>query len=722
MNQSGTGVAGTGTKPPYRPASTTAGGRSGKKNSGPNRKKNVWPKINRVPAFTGRQTEGIMKGKVITYAATDSLSNQYRIFKEYLCTYHSTKGNTELSTDISTLRQSIKSDFVSAMPDPNLYSTVVPDPLGGHRIQIDDPIMEIQLKAEWNRDSKIECTAWAKFERESKGTYGMVIGQLDDPVLTTLRRNVDFRTWESNCDLIALLIALRAICFKGKSTSVTFECYDNLRVMRDALTHTQGRLDSYAEYGKSVDALYEAVAHGNGKFAFGLQYYQHIFDKDGSLADTFAQYSLLGADDTASVDHDVKELVVSLLILQGSNHDRLQKHLKEIYATGAPDSYPETQDAMVALLTSFARNNGPDRGRVNQAFVAYHDTGPIDEQQDMDLEPSSGQDIQSPIPCAEGGSGDSFGQEARYNDEPAGVPAIRAQVMATAIEAHEQEIEDDYFHRPSAEQDVSSVFRDDEQTATICAHKFTGYASAGTSDGDENEFIMLDSVDHLDRQLNSDFMVTVYHSAFEVCSNSSGTPGPPSIGKVVEFFDAIKHKLKLIGINNTSLLQENIEKGLVNYKLRESHLIPLRTDTTTIMLQQAILTKSRSVVLNDERYNSMLLAIGEDEAPEDFGTQSIRSIAMRLAVKQGKSCPNKWTNKCVRKLDKIGVKFSTGLFCLIHEKRLNPLLERNNLSRFHQITIDGFNAIFEVDGTRDYVASVNDDGSGKSSDFQKGGI
>jgi hypothetical protein len=320
INQAGTGVAGTGSKPPYRPPPTTAGGKFGKKNSGLNKKKKfVSNGINRAPPFTGRQTEGIMKGKVITYAATDSLSNQYRIFKEYLCTYHSTKGNTELSTDISTLHQSIKSDFVSAMPDPNLYSTVVPDPQGGHRIQIDDPIMEIQLKAEWNRDSKIECAAWAKYERASKGTYGMVIGQLDDPVLTTLRRNVDFRTWESNCDLIALLIALRAICFRGKSTLVTFECYDNLRVMRDALNHTQGRLDSYSEYGKSVNALYEAVAHCNGKFAFGLCYYQHIFDKDGSLADTFAEYLHLGVDDTASVDHDVKDFIVSLLILRGAN-------------------------------------------------------------------------------------------------------------------------------------------------------------------------------------------------------------------------------------------------------------------------------------------------------------------------------------------------------------------------------------------------------------------
>jgi hypothetical protein len=83
-------------------------------------------------------------------------------------------------------------------------------------------------------------------------------------------------------------------------------------------------------------------------------------------------------------DKEVQELIVSMLILKGSNHGRARTKLQQQYAFGSmtDNLYPTTEEKVASLLDTFARinnnNNDNDNNISNNdnhdAVVAAHDT------------------------------------------------------------------------------------------------------------------------------------------------------------------------------------------------------------------------------------------------------------------------------------------------------------------------------------------------------------
>jgi hypothetical protein len=77
-------------------------------------------------------------------------------------------------------------------------------------------------------------------------------------------------------------------------------------------------------------------------------------------------------------DYETHDLIVAILILKNSNHDRTRDQLQQQFALGTltEDTYPNTEDKAIALIDSIDRNsNGNDNNNNNNddgAVVAAH--------------------------------------------------------------------------------------------------------------------------------------------------------------------------------------------------------------------------------------------------------------------------------------------------------------------------------------------------------------
>jgi hypothetical protein len=125
--------------------------------------------------------------------------------------------------------------------------------------------------------------------------------------------------------------------------------------------------------------MYASVIHQNGKYAFGLRYYDLVLKRHSMV---FKDYFALKESDTEQYDKEVQELIVYMLILKGSNHGSARTVLQQQYAFGTmtDDLYPTTEEKVISLLDTFARNNnnnGDNNNIINSdnhdAVVAAHD-------------------------------------------------------------------------------------------------------------------------------------------------------------------------------------------------------------------------------------------------------------------------------------------------------------------------------------------------------------
>jgi hypothetical protein len=125
--------------------------------------------------------------------------------------------------------------------------------------------------------------------------------------------------------------------------------------------------------------MYTSVIHQNGKYAFGLGYYDLVLKRHSMV---FKDYIALKESDTKQYDKEVQELIVSMLILKGSNHGRARTELQQQYVFGTmtDDLYPTTEEKVISLLDTFARNNNNNDNNNNisnnddhDAVVAAHD-------------------------------------------------------------------------------------------------------------------------------------------------------------------------------------------------------------------------------------------------------------------------------------------------------------------------------------------------------------
>jgi hypothetical protein len=67
----------------------------------------------------------------------------------------------------------------------------------------------------------------------------------------------------------------------------------------------------------------------------------------------------MSQEDHDPFDYETRDLIVAMLVLNGSNHDCTHDQLQQQYALGTltEDTYPNTEDEAIALIDSIDHNN-----------------------------------------------------------------------------------------------------------------------------------------------------------------------------------------------------------------------------------------------------------------------------------------------------------------------------------------------------------------------------
>jgi len=335
----------------------------------------------------------------------------------------------------------------------------------------------MELETIWSKKLNNEIAEWNKYESYSKSMFGTVIGQLHDKVLSACRQ--DKSRWsmiEADKDLISLIAMLEKICAQNMTGKKVFIPYANLFTIEKCLGFKQRSDTTTTEFALQVNSMYASVIHQNGKYAFGLGYYDLVLQRHSMV---FKDYIAL--NNTEQYDNEVQELIVSMLILKGSDHGRARTELQQQYAFGTmtDDLYPTTEENVVSLLDTFAGNNNNNDDNNNNisnnddrdAVVAAHDATQAYHSDDDGG--SDNESIMSYISEKQEEAGATL--LVNINESPDNESGFRAMILANAVTEYDigiSEIEDNFINRSSNidHQDLSSAFDDNEHDALACAH------------------------------------------------------------------------------------------------------------------------------------------------------------------------------------------------------------------------------------------------------------
>ena len=508
---SSSGTNGTGGRPSNRAPSTAGdkgGGGAGAAKKARNKRNNDRKKKNNQQkkgaasskaTFVGGVTDTTspLFGRVIDPSSTTNMVNQCRRFVIQLKQHCTDKQMYKLNTSIDTGIILVRDDFLSPMPDSSSYANRVTDTDGNVKLIITNPEKKEELNIVWNKTLNSEIAEWTKYESFYKSLFSTVIGQLHDTVLSTCKLDkVRWNAIEQKLDLIALLKMIEKVCNQNIAGNRVFMPAHNLITIEKCLSYKQRESVSNTEFVKEVNTMYTSVIHQNGEFAFGTSYYDSVMDKRNQ-GDTFYTYAVLTTADKIPIDKEVQELIVSMLVMKGCNHNRARNELTTQYSLGTitDATYPATEEAVITLLNSVKRGNGNDNsnnkaaaaagGDDDAAIVAAHEIEYISEDYSDEESAYEEESVKSTEEADEATLMASSVEDETTGDNGTFMAAVLANAAAAYDEGIES-IENNFINRIDKQQDIEDAFDDNEPEVIVAVH------SAELADEDDNgDFVII---------------------------------------------------------------------------------------------------------------------------------------------------------------------------------------------------------------------------------------
>jgi hypothetical protein len=339
------------------------------------------------------------------------------------------------------------------MPSPSRYSSEKQDDAGNTVLVISNPGLKEELNIVWNKTLNSELAEWTKYESLYKSLFSTVIGQIHDKVLSTCKLDkTRWTTIEQELDLVSLLKMVEKFCNQNSAGNRVFMPANNLVTIEKCLNYKQRDSVSNTEFAKEVNTMYinTSVIHQNGEFAFGTSYYDHVMNKRNQ-GDTFSTYVVLSSADKIPIDKDVQELIVSILVIKGCNHNRARTELTTQYSLGTitDATYPATEEAVITLLDSVKRGNDNSNNKAatggagDDAVIAAHDIEYIYDDDYSDEESTDEEDSVKSTEEADEATlmADSVEDEANADTKTGDGGTFMAAILANVAAAYDEGVE-----------------------------------------------------------------------------------------------------------------------------------------------------------------------------------------------------------------------------------------------------------------------------------------
>jgi hypothetical protein len=690
------------------------------------------------PAFDGIAT-GAMKG-ICVAQGDGNLAGQFRLFQKKLAGAAAEDKAYGLDSAILNLIAKNRSDFIKPKPDPLVHSHLIDvmekddkgnpttSPTGEKKLQCFDPVLKEEMDAEYNMDLKFQSSNWNQYGRHQEGYFRTAMGNIDSDVLTYCRMDSRMKIAEDTTDLVMLLLVLRSVCAQNHGAVKVDEEYHNLGSVHAAVCFRQKKSVSNAAYADEVLDRYESSIFTSGKFVFGQAVYDSVLS-DLPTPKTFKQYIFMSNDEQSVIDNIVKERTVARLIIKNSLNNRARNELSETYSVTNDKCYPNSISEALSLLATFksAPNNNPSSNGTSNpvpgedAVVSYHETN------EHDAHDTTTKD--------EANHHDNANKDVVINPHV----SFEATVMAAIVaEATAEEDSDQFFGASFAQlQDVADAYEDNEPDIVVSAHV------VDNNDAPDPEYVpdFVNEANNNATENNArvrshtatitgfpvpakDFELMVYHTAQRVMMKAStnvyvynydldrpdlishhyDNPVPESI---IDYSDALRFKLKCIGIHNVddlnTILSNKTDIVAMTYlknKLNSLGLKGILVDTIKILRKETIRSLDHGRH-NSLRYHTMNMEIGTDAMMETFPPDNtlLHHVVSAVAINQSRRKPNRWVNKITHKLIDAGITSIQQLESKLDSNSLNNHLAELNMPTLHAITIMGFIRIL---GTADF--------------------
>jgi hypothetical protein len=196
----------------------------------------------------------------------------------------------------------------------------------------------------------------------------------------------------------------------------------------------------------------------------------------------------------------------------------------------------------------------------------------------------------------------------------------------------------------------------------VCAHIIDN------NDGSKQDFTPPNHADHSDKYPNPhrDFELILYHTSQRVNNKGdvfvinydsthpeliSHQYNSPCSGSIIEYADAMRLKLKLAGIHDSTDLMTIFEgrthaESSAVFKMHDIDQQVLKTSTVQL-LEEETLRHLAHAKYNFIRYNQMITEIGPDNEPEIFPKANIllHHVVSAVSINQRRHKPNWWVNR-----------------------------------------------------------------------------
>jgi hypothetical protein len=473
-----------------------------------------------------------------------------------------------LDSAILDLTAKVKSDFVKPKPDPQVHSKLITVmekndkgvstfvPTGEKKLICFNPILKDEMESEYNMDLKIQKSSWNQYERHYEGYYRTAIGNVEDTILTYCRSNKRMALVESDKDLVGFLLILQLVCAQNNSAVKVDEEYQNLGTLHSACGFKQVNNVSNTKFADQVIDRYGSAVFTCGKLAFGRSVYDKVLSKYGSGTMTLVDYLQLPEDKQKPVDDLVKEITVARIIVKDSLNKRLKQHLINSYSTSNDECYPNTINDAISLLSTFA-NQGRDTN-TDEAVVSYHETLSdtiYNEESSYDDAPIEFEETNSVI-------NDSEVDNVGNDEAEVKQVSFNATVMAAIIAEATQDADEDQFIGSSFAQlqDVDDVYQDDEPDLVCYAHVIDNAIddnnngdNARNGNGCRNPDQYFDLIFyHISQRINNKSDVRIIHYDTNRPDLINHEYNSPCAESIVDYADAMRLKLKLAGIHDST--------------------------------------------------------------------------------------------------------------------------------------------------------------------------
>jgi hypothetical protein len=433
--------------------------------------------------------------------------------------------------------------------------------------------------------------------------------------------------------------------------------------------------------------MYTSVIHQNGKYVFGVGYYDLVLERHSMV---FKDYIALNKSDSEQYDEEVQELIVSMLILKGSNHGRARTELQQQYVFGTMTDYlyPTTEEKVISLLDIFAcsdnNNNNISNNNDHDAVVVAHDASQDCYSDDDNDDVSDDESVLSDT-NEEEKEVDGATLLVNVEESPTSEAGFRAMILVNAVAEYDNdisEIEDNFINQNNDldHQDLSGAFDDDEPDALACAHTVIidgndddsdAFVVVGdtnnnddndcNNDNNNNNNISDEPIDHFSERtlcVTRDKVTTVYAVTVVVINKKFKAANcVHTINNIIEYADALICKFNNLGLASARMFYLALEHGpkRINNMLAEAGYSKLHLSTIDLLRKESFRTSNCTERQSIRWYNDTITMIGDDDEVNSTDFPEIRAIIKATATSQGWHVPIRWVNNVTAKLTASGI-------------------------------------------------------------------